>query len=119
MENKDLSIGTLLEFYLPLLTQKQADALDLYYNQDLSLGEIAEHMQITRQGVRDNIKRGEKLLADYEEKLHLYDKYSQITAVCEIVKNSVGDAGEFKQNERMQSLAEEIVYGIEKIESIL
>ena len=71
MDSKNLSIGTLLEFYLPLLTKKQADALDLYYNQDLSLSEIAEHMNITRQGVRDNIKRGEKQLTEYESALHL------------------------------------------------
>lgn len=57
---KDLSVSVLLDFYKQLLTQKQSDALDLYYNQDLSLSEIAQHMGITRQGVRDNIKRGEK-----------------------------------------------------------
>ena len=60
--SKDLNVSVLLDFYGQLLTQKQNDALDLYYNQDLSLSEIAAHMGITRQGVRDNIKRGETQL---------------------------------------------------------
>lgn len=117
MENKDLSIGTLLEFYAPLLTDKQADALDLYYNQDLSLAEIAEHMQITRQGVRDNIKRGEKQLVDYEKKLNLFDKFSQITAMCSIIKESAVKAKDI--SERAAIIAEEIIYAAENIESIL
>ena len=71
---KDLSISVLLDFYRQLLTQKQSDALDLYYNQDLSLSEIAQHLGITRQGVRDNIKRGEKQLLGYEGRAWLSGK---------------------------------------------
>lgn len=56
---KDLSIAVLLDFYGDLLTEKQARAIDLYYNEDLSLAEIAEPLGISRQGVRDSIKRGE------------------------------------------------------------
>lgn len=74
---KDLSISVLLDFYRQLLTQKQSDALDLYYNQDLSLSEIAQHLGITRQGVRDNIKRGEKQLLGYEEELGLAGKFAR------------------------------------------
>ena len=57
---KDLSIAVLLDFYGDLLTEKQARAIDLYYNEDLSLAEIAEPLGISRQGVRDSIKRGER-----------------------------------------------------------
>ena len=57
--SKNLAISDLLDLYGPMLTDKQRDVIELYYNQDLSLAEIAEHEQITRQGVRDNIKRGE------------------------------------------------------------
>ncbi len=119
MDSKNLSIGTLLEFYLPLLTKKQADALDLYYNQDLSLSEIAEHMNITRQGVRDNIKRGEKQLTEYESALHLSEKFLEITTVCSIVKNSAAKIKQQKNADENSNLAEEIIYGIEKIESVL
>ncbi len=75
---KDLSIALLLDFYGELLTEKQAAALDLYYNQDLSLAEIAEPMAITRQGVRDFIKRGERQLVELEEKLGLAARFGRL-----------------------------------------
>ncbi len=64
---KDLSISTLLDFYGPFLSEKQRSLLHHYYNEDLSLSEIAENEQITRQGVRDLIKRGEIQLKKYED----------------------------------------------------
>ena len=72
---KDLKISLLLDFYGAVLTDKQLDALELYYNEDLSLAEIAQHTKITRQGVRDAIKRGEAILLEMEEKLGFYRKY--------------------------------------------
>ena len=67
-----------MDFYGELLTQKQRDALDLYYNQDFSLAEIAQHMEISRQGVRDFIKRGEKQLEDLENALGLARRFTAI-----------------------------------------
>lgn len=64
---KDLSISALLDFYGPFLSEKQRNLLHHYYNEDLSLSEIAENEQITRQGVRDLVKRGELQLKRYEE----------------------------------------------------
>ena len=64
---KDLSISALLDFYGPFLSEKQQNLLHHYYNEDLSLSEIAENESITRQGVRDLIKRGELQLKRYEE----------------------------------------------------
>ena len=57
---KNLKISDLLDFYGECLTEKQRNFLDYYYNDDLSLSEIAENESITRQGVRDAIKRGEQ-----------------------------------------------------------
>ena len=76
---KNLNIGRLLDFYGQMLTDKQKDAVDFYYNQDFSLAEIAEEMSISRQGVRDLIKRGEKQLLDFEESLGLVARFSRIT----------------------------------------
>lgn len=73
--DKVYEVGILLDFYGELLTERQYDILDLYYNNDYSLGEISEQLNITRQGVFDNIKRGEKILYDMELKLHLVEKY--------------------------------------------
>lgn len=78
--SKDLSIGVLMDFYGDLLTDKQRDTLDLYYNRDYSLAEIAEDLDISRQGVRDFIKRGEKQLAEFEEKLGMVKKYGIISS---------------------------------------
>ena len=66
---KNVQISILNEFYGKLLTQKQYQIIDDYYNHDLSLSEIAENNQITRQAVRDILKKGEKKLFEYEEKL--------------------------------------------------
>ncbi len=67
--SKNLEIALLLDFYGDLLTEKQRDMIDLYYNQDLSLAEIAQDVGISRQGVRDSIKRGEAELLHVEEAL--------------------------------------------------
>lgn len=68
MEEK-VKISMLCEFYGKLLTEKQYEFINDYYNNDLSLSEIAENNDITRQAVRDIIKKGEKKLFEYEEKL--------------------------------------------------
>ncbi len=68
---KKVEISVLWEIYGKLLTEKQYEFIDDYYNNDLSLSEIAENNDITRQAVRDIIKKGEKKLFDYEEKLKM------------------------------------------------
>ena len=55
MVEKDYRISYLLDYYGNILSETQKDAIDLYYNEDLSLAEIADHIGITRQGVRDAI----------------------------------------------------------------
>lgn len=76
---KDLSVSILLDFYGELLTKKQAEALELYYNQDLSLAEIAEETGVSRQGVRAFIKQGENHLAEFEEKLGMAKRFAEIS----------------------------------------
>ena len=66
---KKVEISILCELYGKLLTNKQLDFMNDYYNNDLSLSEIAENNNITRQAVRDILKKGEKKLFEYEEKL--------------------------------------------------
>ena len=73
MEEK-IKISMLLEIYGKLLTEKQYNLLDDYYNNDLSLSEIAENEKITRQAVRDLLKKGEKKLFEFEEKLKIMEK---------------------------------------------
>ncbi len=65
----------LFDFYGPLLTQKQIEIMDMHMNSDLSLGEISEHLGISRQGVHDAVKKSVLTLTEYEKKLGLVNKY--------------------------------------------
>ncbi len=91
---KNLEISLLLDFYGDMLTEKQRDVVELYYNEDLSLSEIAAHSGISRQGVRDSIKRAESVLLDLEERLGLARKFRQIQdGLDQIIRNAkqIGD----------------------------
>ncbi|MGI6037463.1 MAG: YlxM family DNA-binding protein [Limnochordia bacterium] len=72
---KNIAMNLLYDFYGQLLTPRQRDIFILYYHQDLSLGEIAEHLDISRQGVHDLLRRGQKTLLDLEQSLGLVAKY--------------------------------------------
>lgn len=71
---KNVQISILCQIYGKLLTEKQLEIIEDYYNMDLSLSEIAENNAITRQAVRDIIKKGENKLFEYEEKLQIMRK---------------------------------------------
>lgn len=75
MFDKMLQISLLYDFYGQLLTKKQQEVVQLYYNNDYSLGEISEQLRVSRQAVYDTIKRTEKVLFEYEEKLGLVEKF--------------------------------------------
>ncbi|MCH5303350.1 MAG: YlxM family DNA-binding protein [Ruminococcus sp.] len=74
---KNIEISLLFDFYGQLLKEQQQQTVTLYYNDDLSLSEIATQLNITRQGVRDSIKRAENLLYSYEEKLGLLKRFQE------------------------------------------
>lgn len=76
--DKNVEVSLLLSFYGNILTDKQSEAAQLYYNDDLSLSEIAEIAGITRQGVRDSLKRAEAALYDMEDKLGLCGRFLSI-----------------------------------------
>ncbi|EOT51340.1 MULTISPECIES: putative DNA-binding protein [Enterococcus] len=82
-------MNALFEFYSTLLTQKQMNYMELYYADDFSLGEIAEEYGVSRQAVYDNIKRTEKILEDYERKLHMYSNYIVRTQVLDELERYV------------------------------
>jgi len=112
---KSLEISILLDFYGEMLTEKQRDFLDLYYNEDLSLSEIAENEGITRQGVRDAIKRAEAQLTTMESKLQLAKRF-------ETLKDGLAEIGEcaeaIYQYNLEHSLSREINENCARIKSI-
>ena len=96
---KDLSITQLYDCYWALLSEKQRTVFEFYYDDDLSLSEIAEHTHTTRQGVRDLIKRSEEQLRFFEQSLRLSEKY----AVLREIAVSCGDEKIKEQIEKILS----------------
>lgn len=85
MKSDTFHMSMLFDFYGDLLTEKQKELFDLYYNEDMSLTEISEIAGITRQGVRDSIVRAESILRDTEDKLRLVKRYAGIQSDIEQV----------------------------------
>ena len=94
MKTMSLEISLLLEFYGALLTERQRELIDLYYNDDLSLAEISEITGITRQGARDGIKKAEGILLDLEEKLGMYASYRKYEQAAESILSSLDTLAE-------------------------
>ena len=80
MKNQAYRMAMLFDFYGDLLTERQREFYDLYYNEDLSLAEIAENYGISRQGVRDVIVRAEAAMSEIEEKTHIIRRFHQSKA---------------------------------------
>ncbi len=80
MSEKNMQYSLLLDFYGEMLSNGQREMMELYYNEDNSLSEIAEQIGITRQGVRDAVRRAEDALSDYEEKLGLARRFRSLAA---------------------------------------
>lgn len=104
---KDLNVTILLDVYGQLLTEKQRFAIDMYYNEDLSLAEIADEINISRQGVRDSIKQGEKHLCEYEEQLGVVKRFRNISAQLEQIKAILAKA-EFEGKADIIEITEKI-----------
>lgn len=86
MFQKDLNIAYLLDFYGDILSERKRSVMDDYYNNDLSLAEIASELGISRQGVRDLIKKAEEELGFYEQKLHLASRFREAGEHAEILR---------------------------------
>lgn len=96
---KDLRVSILLDFYGEILTKTQRETVDAYYNQDMSLAEIAEDRDISRQGVRDAIKRGEQTLVEMEERLGLAERFQEVQRALEAICDCALDIQELNSGE--------------------
>jgi len=84
-------INVLFDFYGPLLTEKQQTFLKCYYHDDYSLGEIADDFAISRQAVYEHLKRSEQALEEYEKKLRLAARHTQLEAGLELLEELIGE----------------------------
>ena len=107
----------LYDFYGELLTEKQKQVYELHYQNDLSLTEIGEELSISRQAVRDQLKRTEKILLDYEEKLQLVSRFQAQKKAVQEMKHAGGkrmekknpDASVVKAIAKMKKIADDIL----------
>ena len=106
---KDYKISLLLDFYGELLSEKQRTAVECYYNADCSLAEIAQEMNITRQAVRDIIKRTEGALLDMEKKLGLYSRFEGMMSGLERIKRLSAEISELSDSENIRARAAEVI----------
>ena len=91
---KTTRINFLYDFYQSLLTDKQRLYMQLYYLEDLSLGEIAGEYGVSRQAVYDNVRRNEAMLEDYEMKLNLFSKFQQRLEIVDRLEQLITDSDE-------------------------
>jgi predicted DNA-binding protein YlxM (UPF0122 family) len=112
---KNLKVAELLDIYGNLLNEKQRTSLEFYYYDDLSLSEIAENEGITRQGVRDAIKRAEAVLYDMESKLKFSQKLEKVQSGLEGIIKCAENINEYNLN---HGLSREINDNTVKIKSI-
>ena len=118
--SKNLEMSSLLDLYGSLPTEKQADIMDLYYNDDLSLGEIAQQYNISRQGVHDAIKRGDETLAEYEKKLGLYaSQQNYVNELKEFKAQALDIFNECKKKSFVKDIAEKTIILLENLDSKL
>ena len=112
MKNQAYRMALLYDFYGDMLTDRQKEFYDLYYNEDLSLAEIAENYGITRQGVRDVIVRAEAILTELEDKTGIVKRFHQMQdqfLAIQTALNSICELNETRyQDDTLEGLCTQI-----------
>lgn len=106
--DKYVEIGMLWEIYGKLLTNKQYSVLNDYYNENLSLSEIAENCNISRQAVRDIIKKGENKLFEYEEKLGFMKKTQENEQTIQLVLSQLSKITDTLSDKKVEKILNEV-----------
>ena len=91
MKNQTYRMTMLFDFYGELLTDRQKEFFDLYYNEDLSLAEIAENAGISRQGVRDVIVRAEGIMQEVEDKTGLIKRFEALRPHLDAIESAAAE----------------------------
>ena len=111
MFEKNLELGYLLDFYGELLSERKRAVMDMYYNEDLSLAEIASEIGISRQGARDIIKKSEDELLFFEEKLGLAQKLQSVSRQASELKAL---SSELRLSKDFEEKLDELISTVEK-----
>ena len=103
-----VQVCMLLDFYGQLLTSRTREILELRFQEDMSLAEIAEDLGITRQAAHDAIHRGTASLTEYEEKLKLVERFTQQKKTIASAFSALEEHNEEKAKELLSTLVEEL-----------
>ena len=106
--DKHIEVSMLWQIYGKLLTEKQYNVLNDYYNNDLSLSEIAENYNISRQGVRDIIMKGERKLFEYEEKLAIMKKSKMQEEQIQIILSQLSEIKDSSSDKKIEKILNEV-----------
>lgn len=118
--SKNLEYGLLLDVYGCLLTDKQLEMMELYYNDDLSLSEIGEQFGISRQGVHDSIKRSETALDEFESKLGILKaRQEEIDALLSVKTDALEALDQCRKVSFGKNIADKVIKTLENIDSRL
>jgi hypothetical protein len=115
MADNTLEMALLFDFFGDLLSEKQREYFDLYYNDDLSLSEIAEISGISRQGVRDMLKKAESSLREYEEKTGVVARFTQMQKKLMELKLMADKIYDISSDNTVKSLAHNISAGLDEL----
>lgn len=119
MFEKNMNISFLLDFYGDVLTEKQREILDLYYNEDLSLAEVAESNGLTRQGVRHVIKKAEDELITLENKLGLANHFVKLSNAYDTIASNLLAVSEMVEKDAAkQEIIDRLRAEIEQIRAL-
>ena len=113
---KDLKFASLLDIYGGVLTDKQREMLELYYNEDLSLSEIAANEGISRQGVRDSIKRGEETLSELDGKIGVLQMLAEKERLLDAI---ISGCDEIIADCRSYTTTKSVIEKLERIKSAI
>jgi len=117
MDDETLLMTMLFDFFGDLLTEKQREYFDLYHNEDLSLSEIAEKADISRQGVYDIITRAEKSLVEIEEKTGVVRKWRETRVGLEKAEAIARELQRLSVDKHTAELAEKLVLTLDALKS--
>ena len=112
---KNIEVSLLFDFYGELLKPSGRQAIDLYYNDDLSLKETADILSMSRQGVRDALNRAQNILYDYEEKLRLCERFSKNKLEFEKILSCSREIEELTDDEKIIALTKDIKQTAQKL----
>lgn len=111
-----MQASLLYDFYGSLLSNRQAEVMRLYHEENLSLAEIASEFNITRQGVYDSLKNAEKTLREYESKLHMMESFQRTLKIVRNVELKIDDIMASSSDTQLKGELEQLKEELKKID---